>query len=84
MPQEPATAHLLRLESELKALRQHVDGQLESIRAEVERRVSSSDTHAIAWSAVERRIGQLEESFAKGVERILAAVGEDPGDMGAG
>lgn len=76
-------AQLLRLGSEVNALRQDFDGKLEAIQAEVTRRISHSDATAVALSSLDDRLARLKADMDSKLDRLLEAVGAAD-DEGAG
>lgn len=84
MSTETSVTRLLRLENALNALRVEMDGKFETLKAEVERRISNkADATSLALSAIDRRIDQLKADLDSGVQRILEAVGAGD-DTGGG
>ena len=72
---ESLHAQLLRLGSEVNALRVDFDGRLEAIHAEVERRIGKSDATAAALHALDHRLDQLKRDVDAKLDRLLEAVG---------
>jgi len=66
---------LMRLASEVTALRANFDGQLETIRAEVERRISHSDATVTALSALDKKLTDLKHDIDHQLRLVLEAVG---------
>lgn len=83
MSDDPFHTQLMRLASEVNALRADFDGKLEAIQAEVERRISHSDATAVALSALDKRLAELKTSMDTQLQRVLEAVGAVD-DTGAG
>lgn len=76
---EESTLTLLGLEGQLNALRKETHERFEAMDAELKRRISHSDADKTVYSAIERRLEQIEKTLEQGFKTLLEDIRADRG-----